>query len=259
MRNKDIRLNELIDLLKLEKRIPINELAQRFKVTEMTIRRDVEVLQSSNIVNLIHGVVFLNDNHSATEDSLDYLVIQQQSIHDEEKEKIAKFAAKMVEPGDSIIIDIGTTTSKIIKFLPSNYPITLICFTVNSLIEALKKNFERLMFSGGIYHPGNQVFESDETIIFLEKVRSSKVFMSAAGVCENLGITCINQNEVMLKKTSIKNAMIKILLVDSSKFKVVKNAYFADLSDFDVIITDSGITEEWVNIINSFKIKLYIV
>ena len=259
MKKKDIRLNELIDLLRIEKKVPVKELGQRFNVTEMTIRRDIEILQSSNIVNLIHGIVFLNESHASSDDSLDYLVIQQQSIHDDEKERIAKFAAKMVEPGDSIIVDIGTTTSKLIKFLPTNYPITLICFTVNSLVEALKKNFEKLMFSGGIYHPGNQVFESDETITFLENIRSSKVFMSAAGVCENLGITCINQNEVLLKKTSIKNAMVKILLVDSSKFKVVKNAYFADLSDFDVIVTDNGITDEWIDIIDSFKIKLYIV
>lgn len=259
MKKKDIRLNELIELLRINKKIPIKDLGNKFNVTEMTIRRDIEILQSSNIVNLIHGIVFLNESHATSEENLDYLVIQQQSIHDDEKERIAKFAAKMVEPGDTIIVDVGTTTSKIIKFLPTNFPITLICFSVNSLVEALKKNFEKLMFSGGIYHPGNQVFESDETIAFLENIRSSKVFVSAAGVCENLGITCINQNEVVLKKTSIKNAMVKILLVDSSKFRVVKNAYFADLSDFDIIITDKGITEEWIEIINSHKIQLHIV
>lgn len=259
MKKKDIRLNELIELLRINKKIPIKDLGNKFNVTEMTIRRDIEILQSSNIVNLIHGIVFLNESHATSEENLDYLVIQQQSIHDDEKERIAKFAAKMVEPGDTIIVDVGTTTSKIIKFLPTNFPITLICFSVNSLVEALKKNFEKLMFSGGIYHPGNQVFESDETIAFLENIRSSKVFVSAAGVCENLGITCINQNEVALKKTSIKNAMVKILLVDSSKFRVVKNAYFADLSDFDIIITDKGITEEWIEIINSHKIQLHIV
>lgn len=259
MKKKDKRLNELIELLRINKKIPIKDLGNKFNVTEMTIRRDIEILQSSNIVNLIHGIVFLNESHATSEENLDYLVIQQQSIHDDEKERIAKFAAKMVEPGDTIIVDVGTTTSKIIKFLPTNFPITLICFSVNSLVEALKKNFEKLMFSGGIYHPGNQVFESDETIAFLENIRSSKVFVSAAGVCENLGITCINQNEVVLKKTSIKNAMVKILLVDSSKFRVVKNAYFADLSDFDIIITDKGITEEWIEIINSHKIQLHIV
>lgn len=102
------------------------------------------------------------------------------------------------------------------------------------------------------------MFESPEGISLIKKTRATKVFVSAAGVHENLGVTCSNNYEVLTKQAIINSSLEKILLVDSSKFGVVKSAYFADLDDFDTIITDDGISNEWKEIIHTKGIKLII-
>lgn len=259
MGKKDQRINEILRLIKYNKKMDLKDIAQNFNVSEMTIRRDLDILLSSNLVSNIHGTIIYNEQSIIENDPNKYLVIQQKGIRDDEKERIAKEAAKLIDPGDSIIIDIGTTTSKIVKFLPNNYPISCICFTANALIEAIKKNFDRLFIGGGCYHPNSQMFESSEITLMLRNLRASKVFISAAGVSEDLGITCINQYEVETKLSSIANSKTRILLVDSSKFGVVRNGYFADLSDIHIIVTDSGISDTWIDIIRAKGIELRIV
>ena len=259
MGKKDIRLNEIIKMLKFHKRVELSKLAEAFNVSEMTIRRDLEDLKASNLISNIHGTIVYNEEFVIDDDSNHYFVFQQKGIKDDEKERIAKEASKYVEPGDSIIVDIGTTTSKIVKFIPNNYPITLICFTANTLVDAVKKNFDRLFLGGGYYHPSSQMFESTEIDTYLKDLRASKVFVSAAGISDTLGITCINQYEVETKKSSLNHSNIKILLADSSKFGKVRNGYFAELSDMDIIISDTNLSTEWIEIIKKHNIELKLV
>lgn len=243
-----------------QKKIPLSQLSNIFNVSEMTIRRDIKLLESHNIATLVQGILYLNESQLMPGNTNnDYFVIQQKNIHSYEKNKIARQAAKLIKPGDSIIIDVGTTTSQIINHLPKSYPISILCFTVNTLLEALKINCDNLLFMGGVYHSNNQLFESNETLNLLKRTRASIAFISAAGVSDTLGITCVNPEEVAIKITAMQNTLKKVLLVDSSKFNVVRHSYFAELSDFDAIITDSLISTEWQNLIHSRGIKLYIV
>ncbi len=259
MGKKDDRLNEIIKYMQYHRRVELHDLVKQFQVSEMTIRRDLGMLQSSSVITNLHGTILYNEDHNLAQDPNYYTVVRQKGIRDNEKERIAKEAAKLVEPGDSIIIDIGTTTSKIIKFLPNNSPITCICFTANTVFDAIKKNFDRLFFPGGYYHHNSQMFESNEISQAMKNVRASKMFVSAAGISNVLGVTCMNQYEVETKIVSIHNSTTKILLADSSKFGVVRNGYFADLKDIDMIITDTGLSLEWREIIHDLNIDLKIV
>lgn len=251
---KEKRLSNIINLLENHNQMQIQDLADFFSVSEMTIRRDIKTLVENNIVSNIRGTIIINKK-----DENNYFVVKQESIHDIEKERIAKEAATLIEPGDSIIVDVGTTTSKIIKFIPFKHPITLICFTVNTLFDALKKNFERLFFGGGIYHPHSQMFESTGIDAFLDNLRASKYFMSAAGISETLGITCVNQYEVKTKQSSLEHSSLKILLADSTKFGKVRSGYITELSEIDIIISDVNLSQEWIDIIKSHNIDLRLV
>jgi DeoR family deoxyribose operon repressor len=102
------------------------------------------------------------------------------------------------------------------------------------------------------------MLESPEGIQLINRTRASKVFLSAAGVSEQLGITCANQYEIESKKAIINAALSRILLVDSSKFGKIRPALFAQLSDIDAIVTDDDIPTEWRDIIDKLKITLHI-
>ena len=93
------------------------------------------------------------------------------------------------------------------------------------------------------------MFECEESIALLKKVRATKAFLSAAGVHESMGITGMNSYELTIKRELIQTGAEKILLVDSSKFGLIKPWFITDLEIFDRIITDTDITQEWVEII----------
>lgn len=252
------RANKIIDILKGKNGATVKELASILNVSEMTIRRDLEVLKNNNIVNNVYGATIYNPSNNIEKLESFYDIENEVVKQENQKLKIGKAAVSLINEDDIVIIDTGTTTEKLAASISSDIKMSALIFNTNILNELVKKKNINLIFSGGYFHPNTQMFESPEGISLIKKTRATKVFVSAAGVHENLGVTCSNNYEVLTKQAIINSSLEKILLVDSSKFGVVKSAYFADLDDFDTIITDDGISNEWKEIIHTKGIKLII-
>ncbi|MDD7305350.1 MAG: DeoR/GlpR family DNA-binding transcription regulator [Peptoniphilaceae bacterium] len=261
MSKKDQRLNNLISIIKINNGASIKELSTKLDVSEMTIRRDIKILESQNILEIYHGSVVYNpnyDNPTISKKNTDYSLSSNSVLMEKEKTLIGKKAAELVENDDIIIIDSGTTTEKLSSNLNEDINFTCLVFSSNNLIHLLYNKSINLIFAGGKMHRESGFFESPEGLKLIEGIRASKVFLSAAGVHKDLGLTCANSYEIEAKKTIIKNSVEVILLVDSSKFDQVKSAYFCDLDQVDTIITDRGINDEWKKIIKDKNIKLII-
>ena len=259
MNNKEIRLNQLINILKENQRVTVKELSQSLKVSEMTVRRDLILLQNNDIVNKSYGkaTYIANTGHDSNNDN--YELNFEQNIMNTEKEKIGKYAASMVETGDVLIIDSGSTTDKLAKYISEDAQITVLCYNYNVLSNLIRKENINLIFGGGYYHRRDQMFESLQSINLIENIRASKMFVSTSGIHNKLGLTCSQSFEVLTKRTALQSAQTKILVADSSKFCKVRTAYFAQLNEIHEIVTDSGISSEWKEIIESMNIKLHIV
>lgn len=258
MSKKLQRANKIIDILKERNGATVKELASILNVSEMTIRRDLEVLKNNNIVNNVYGATIYNPSNNIEKLESFYDIENETIKQENQKLKIGKTASELIDDDDIIIIDTGTTTEKLAGCISSKLNISALVYNTNILMELMQKKNINLIFSGGYFHPNTQMFESPEGISLIEKTRATKVFVSAAGVHENLGVTCSNNYEVLTKQAIINSSLEKILLVDSSKFGVVKSSYFADLDSFDIIITDDGISNEWKEIIHNKGIKLII-
>jgi len=102
------------------------------------------------------------------------------------------------------------------------------------------------------------MFESPESLEMIRNFRATKAFVSASGVNSQFGVTCMNSYERETKKAVLLSSLRKILLVDSSKFGVIRSDYFARLSDFDEIVTDAGIPSEYSELIKDLGIVLRI-
>jgi DeoR family transcriptional regulator, deoxyribose operon repressor len=253
------RSNQIATLIRQRNGTTIKELSQELGVSEMTIRRDLEELQQANIISLVHGAAIYKGDPSLNTRISDYHLLLEKAVSNPEKERIGKAAANEVKPGDTIFIDIGTTTEYLAMNIPQNSPITVLCFTINTLFEVYQKNVQHLIMGGGYYHPDTQLFESADAVNFIRQTRASKFFLSAAGVSKEMGLTCINQYEVGVKQACIDSSLKKILLTDSRKFGVVRSAFFTPLDKIDIIITDDGITDEWVKVIEDMGITLRVV
>lgn len=259
MIGKNNRINYLLSRLSIDGFVSIKELSKKLEVSEMTIRRDLRELSKGNTVTLIPGGAILKRNPPMEIDEEKYLIQTAESLMLEEKIKISRKAASLVDPNDVIIIDTGSTTENLPKFIRENMPLTVICYALNILFNVYENKNWKLVFPGGYFHNNTLMFESQEGIEIIKKIRANKAFISAAGVSEKLGVTCATAYEKETKRTVIESSDVKILLVDSTKFGKIKISHFADLTDFDIIITDTGISKEFVEIIKNIGIKLYTV
>lgn len=269
MGKKTDRMNRLIDIIRTKNGASVKELAALLGVSEMTIRRDLAVLEEHSIVNNVYGAAIYNpasDNptykgkeQTDSEAAILYELNNAKSTQDSEKKSIGAFAASFIKPGDIIVIDTGSTTEMLAEHIPDDMEATVLCYNANILNSLRLKENLSLIFSGGKYHPKTQMVESSQGVELIKSMRFTKAFISAAGVHESLGVTCVFDYEVPTKKAIMQSSVEKILLFDSSKFGQVKPAYFGNLTDFDVIITNDDISEEWRDLILSRNIRLYTV
>lgn len=257
MSKKDERLNRIVDILKKRNSAAIKELAVMMDVSEMTIRRDLETLKENDVILDIPGVAVLKTANLGEMD--EYLLSTATAFHAKEKERIGKYAASLIHDDDCVMIDNGSTTECLADNISPEKKITVFTCNLNILNKVCNGPNVSIIFGGGYYHPDTTLFECQESIELLKKVRATKVFVSAAGVHETMGVTGMNRYELETKRGLIQVGAQKILLVDSSKFGKIKPCFIADVDAFDMIITDTGLPKEWRKIILEKGIQLEIV
>lgn len=172
---------------------------------------------------------------------------------------IGQFAASLIQPNDTIILDSGTTIAAMAYFIPEHINLNITCYNYYTLTQLFPKEGIQLTLAGGLLHKADQMFESSYANELIRSRRASKFFLAASGIHEALGITCAHNYEVLTKKAAMSSSLSTILVADSSKFGLVRSAFVAPLNSVDAIVTDSGIADEWKNIIQDMGIKLYIV
>jgi DeoR family transcriptional regulator, deoxyribose operon repressor len=256
--NRADRLNVIMQTLQINKASSVQELSEQLKVSHMTVRRDLMSLVKNEKVKILHGSVILHPKSDLRENESYYSLIAAGAEHPELKRRIGQLAASLIEPEDTLLIDVGSTTEYLAKYLPENRSYTVLCFSLNVLSETVRRRNCKTLFAGGLYHENTMMFESPEGLSMISSFRATKAFMSASGANSQFGVTCMNAYERETKKAIIQSSMKKILLVDSSKFGVIRSDYFAELSDFDEIVTDEGISKEYVDIIRNLGIVLRI-
>jgi DeoR family deoxyribose operon repressor len=257
--NKNQRIKDIINILRNRNVVNIKELTRKLNVSEMTIRRDLGLLSQDNIVELIPGGAILKPTAESDINGEKYLITNEETRRIREKMRIGQKAVSLIEPNDTILIDVGSTTEYLAKFMREDIPVTILCYALNVLVEIYRKKNCNPIFAGGYYHENTLMFESPEGISLIRRTRVDKAFISAAGVHCDLGVTCANPYELETKKAALSSARTRVLLVDSSKFGKTKIAYFADLKEFDMVITDAEITEEYRGIIEDLGAALQVV
>jgi len=257
--DRNQRIKRIVDILRLKTVASIKELSKRLDVSEMTIRRDLNYLAEDFVVELIPGGAIFRTSTNSESDNEKYLITHEGTKRTREKMKIGQRAASLIEPNDTIVLDVGSTTEYMAKFIPVDFPITVLCYALNILVEIYHKKNCTPIFAGGYFHENTLMFSSPGGLDLIKATRSDKAFISAAGVHDALGVTCANAYEIETKKAVMNSTKTKILMADSSKFGKTRFAHFADLKDFDIIITDAEISDEYMAPIQELDISLIIV
>ena len=265
MKKKEKRMNDIMDLIREQPSISVKALAQVLDVSEMTIRRDLEYLKNSSVITQSLGMTFVNSQSGISSPAvsspslLSYNFGKALLQNVEVKKRIARKASDLLYPRETIILDSSTTVSMMVPFIPPDMELTVLCSSYHILSQLPKDQAINIIFAGGVYDRKLQMFESPEGLEMIKSHRANKYFFSTSGIHERLGMTCSHSVEVMTKRACLSSSAEKILLADSGKFGVITTSYFAKLTDCDTIITDDGISDDWVHTIEASGIQLYIV
>jgi DeoR family deoxyribose operon repressor len=257
MAKKTNRLKEILNILNKHGEVTVKDLARYLFTSEMTIRRDLNDLEGEGIIRRTHGGAILTDSYHYNEKT-HYLIGKEIEKNVNQKSIIGFKAASLINNGEAVGFDLGTTIPFIAKYLDRAIQITAICVTFECVMELYNKKNVNLLISGGYLHRDSDVFSSDEGIELLKKIRTDKVFLSAGGIDAKLGLTCYHDFHVEIKKILMKSSKKTILVSDSSKFGNVKPSYFADLRDIQALITDENIPDQYKELITGMGIELII-
>lgn len=250
------RLNNLIDLLKQKLELSVSEAARLMQVSEMTIRRDFDLLKDQGIIDRTHGGAVLLDPNVST--GYRYILGEQFTKNTFEKNAIGIKAASLIQPQDTIFLDSGTTTPFISKNLQPDLPITVVCYTFTCASAFYHRENTHFILAGGLFHRDSNIFYSKESLELVRNIRAEKAFISTGGFDLKMGLTTFFDYEAGIKREVINSARQIILVADSTKFGKISLTHFADPSDVDIIITDHGLSEEYRKIIKDKGIELII-
>ncbi|OGX61781.1 MAG: DeoR family transcriptional regulator [Paenibacillus sp. RIFOXYA1_FULL_44_5] len=238
------RHEAIIELLEQNGSVKVSELKELFKVTDKTVREDLEKLEQQGFLTKIHGGAVLPDSGPGL---LPMKSACQKSLS--EKTAIAQKAVRLIEANDIIALDSGTTTLEIAKLLP-NEALTVVTNDLYIISELIKKEHIRLVVPGG--YRSRNLLVSPESPEFIHKLNIKKAFISTTGIHPDYGFTIFTSALVEQKRAWIESAKSVFCVADHSKFDQCALLTFAKLDEVDQIITDSGLPE---SIVKSYDAK----
>ena len=245
------RQKEMLSYIENHKSVRNEELLDKFNISIQTLRRDITKLEELGYIDKVYGGVIYNDKQEAMS-KVDSLA-KRDSSFSQEKEHIGKIAASLVDNGDVIFIDSGTTAYRMLHYLKESKNVTVIthCLDVLNLLREMP-NITGICLGGVLQHDSG-TFALDSTFY---PYNYNKAFISAVGVSINRSLTNTNLYEGAMKSQVINQANSVYVLVDHSKFDIVAYNHFADFSSINGIVTDKKPNDNFMRFFENRHIKV---
>jgi DeoR family transcriptional regulator, fructose operon transcriptional repressor len=212
------------------------ELCELLEVSEATVRRDLEWLENDGILERTHGGAMLNQRVQ-----LELQYVQRIRSHAEEKRQIGQVAASMIEDGDIIFVNSGTTTTEVIRHIPSTANITIVTNNVTACLELSEVSYE-LLLVGGSYLATSQSVAGRFAIDNLNRIYANKAILAVDGLSLKFGCTVPTNAEAEVNQLMIqRNRGPLIVVTDHSKWGIVSNFEIAKIDHIQTLVTDEGL------------------
>lgn len=247
------RQETILQLIADQGVVTVSELCDILGVSDMTVRRDLSSLESANLLQRIHGGAV-----SVRGRSYEPPLLSRFQESEVVKQAIGMHAASLVEEGDSIALDVGTTTLEMSRYLTTLRDITVVTASLPIANVLVDQPNIRLILTGGILRREEQsligaIAEHTFTNYFVDKA-----FIGIGGVDLDVGLTEYNVEDAKIKSHMIQSSQRRYLLADSSKFGRRKFVHVVPLSEIHEIITDKGLAEDYQKELEK-RVKLHVV
>lgn len=250
------RRARILQELEYNSKVLVTSLSEKLNVSEVTIRKDLNELKRRHLLTRIRGGAMRLPEVRIGKDA----TIQEKKLKNyKEKRSIGKFAATLINEGETIILDSGTTTMEIAKNLNSFNKLTIITNAIDIAIELSKYNRFSVILLGGhlresSYSTVGPLAESTLKIFYCDKL-----FLGVDSFNIEEGVSTPNIEEANINQTMMSISKETIAVLDSSKFNKRSFAFIAPVNKINTIITDKGIPSEIKSQLKKMNIQLHIV
>lgn len=246
------RMLNILTFLKMNKKISVEEICDKFNISRDTARRDLVKLEEQHAIIRTRGGAMLPTLKKEIKNYQDRL-----HFASKEKKTIGKLAATLVSNRDCVIMDSSTTVQACAEFLQVDH-CTVVTNSINQAEILSTKPDIDIHLLGGQLNKEHLFLYGSSAVEKLSTYNVDKAFIGVAGISER-GLTIADEEDGYVKRKMIEQADQVIILADASKFQINSFFTFATLSQIDVIITDQPLDESLMKILNDSGVEIRIV
>lgn len=243
----------ILQKLKEEGQVNIQELSDLMEVSGVTIRKDLKLLEDKNLLFRTRGGGSITNPYT-----IERPINEKELIRSEEKQKIAKAALELIGQNDSIIIGSGTTVFQLARYLHPNKHLTVITPAVKVTIELCNRPNVEVLQLGGLIRQNSSSVAGAYAENILSNISCGILFLGVDGIDLDFGISITNLTETSLHQKMIEAAQLIAVLADSSKFGRRGLGRVCGLDQVHYIVTDSGVQPAIVEQLEERGIKVII-
>jgi DeoR family transcriptional regulator, aga operon transcriptional repressor len=240
------RRKEIMDLVLRHGLVKVSELATRYSISEATVRRDLKFLAREYGIQLTYGGAFASERHKYQR-TIEVNIDQKRAANLAEKRVIAKKAAELIQEGDTIALNAGSTVELILEYVDESrvHNLSVITLALNVAVRASTMPFVEIYMPGGKLRRFSGAFYGKESEDFLRQLNVNKAFFGAVAVRIDSGVTHPVLEEVSSNRVLFDISKERYLVADSSKFGKVSLVKMADLLEFDAFIVDDHLDKKY--------------
>jgi DeoR family transcriptional regulator of aga operon len=248
------RRQYILGLAQKNGRVLVEELSESLGISRITIRKDLDHLQSRGVLQRTHGGALLPGNGALRDLSLQ----EKEGRHSDEKLRIANAAADLVQEGQCVLLDSGTTTTAIARALKRFSHLTIITNAVNIAAELSVTDFEVLL-TGGSLRKNSFSLVGPLAEDMLRDMHADILFLGVDGFDLDVGLTTPNVMESRVNRAMVKASSMVVAVCDSTKFNRRSLSKIVDVSMIQHVITDKDLPLETAEALRSININLTLV
>lgn len=234
------RQARILERVREDGAVRVADLTRELGVSDMTIRRDLEILSERGLLEKVHGGATAPADRSLFEPTFVAKSARQQA----EKDAIADAAARLVEPGMAIAVSAGTTTHALARRLVDTPRITVVTnsIPVSDVLHHGGRPDQTIILTGGVRTP-SEALVGPFAVAALRTVHVDLVFMGVHGMDPHSGFTCPNLLEADTDRALVESGRRLVVVADHTKWGVIGISSVARLDQTDVLVTDRGLDE----------------
>lgn len=236
----------MLTMVRAREFMRVADLSTAFAISEVTVRADLAALADGGLLQRVHGGAMVRDPELRRERSFEEALDE----YSAEKEAIGRHAAASIRSGETVILDVGTSTTAIARALVERHELTDVTVFTSSLTIALdlEPAIPRftVVVTGGTLRPKQHSLVDPMAGLIFDSINASSSFIGCNGVHPQAGVTNVNLPEAGMKRRMIEAGQRTVIVADGSKLGNISVAKIAELSDIDLLVTGPSAHPEMI-------------